>query len=120
MKRKLFLLSFLSVVTIALFTVSCETEPVEHCEQEEICDGHEVTACCTDDNGAITCVYKYNGKEYTEDQLDELSEDLGCTNTSAIVLKSTDCGMTIEDVKMKLVELMELTHAGLRSDMEMR
>ena len=120
MKKKLFLLSFLAVVTIVLFTVGCETDPVEHCEEEEICEGHEVTTCCTDDNGDITCVYHYNGKEYTEDQLDELSEDLGCVSTSSVVLKSTDCGMTIEDVKLKLVELMELTHAGLRNEQEIR
>ncbi len=61
--------------------VNCEQVPVESCSQEEICTAKNVTACCTES----TCVYKFDGKDYPADSLDQLADDLGCAGTGARV-----------------------------------
>jgi hypothetical protein len=83
MKKTFYLLSVILLGILVTTWYSCEAVPEETCEQDEICENKFVTACCTENE----CVYKYNGKEYTEDQIDQLAEDLGC-GTSAVVLKS--------------------------------
>ncbi len=76
MKKTVYLLIAILFGILVINYYSCETDPEEVCLQDEICADHFVTACCTEDG---KCVYKYNGKEYTEDQLDELESDLGCS-----------------------------------------
>jgi trimethylamine:corrinoid methyltransferase-like protein len=47
-----------------------DTEAEEYCEQldpEDVC-GEQVTACCTYIDGTESCVWKYNGKEYTSEE----------------------------------------------------
>jgi hypothetical protein len=58
---------------------SCEQDPEETCVPDEYCNEQIVTVCC--DNNDV-CVYKFNGKEYTEDQLGQLASDLGCVSSS--------------------------------------
>jgi hypothetical protein len=82
MKKTIVLLSVILLGMLATW-YSCEKDPEETCYQDEICEGHFVTACCTEDE----CFFKYNGKEYAEDQLDELEADMGCSAAIG-VLKS--------------------------------
>ena len=117
MKRRFLLASLLSLFAIALIAVSCSSDPYEYCEVEEFCNNQEVEACCTDDNGDISCVWKYNGKEYTD--IDELNDDLGCS-ASAIVLKSNEISDEKGDVLFRLQALMDRAHAGLRANHELR
>ena len=76
MKKKIFGITFILLGVFSAVWYSCETnkDPEETCLQDEICEGKLVTACCTE----TECVKKYNGQEYTEDQLGQLAEDLGC------------------------------------------
>jgi hypothetical protein len=117
MKKRFLFASLLSFFTIALIAVSCTSDPYEYCEIEEFCNNQEVEACCTDDNGDISCVWKYNGKEYTD--IKELNEDLGCS-ASAIVLKSEEASAEQDDVLFRLQALMDRAHAGLRANHELR
>lgn len=117
MKKRTLFLSMLTLVVFVLFMVSCEGDPTEYCEVEEFCNNQEVEACCTDNNGDITCVWKFNGKEYTD--IKELNEDLGCS-TSSVVLKSAESGVEENGVVFRLQELMERAHAGLRATSEFR
>ena len=82
-----------------------ETESQESCAQDEICTDKSVTSCCTDG----TCVFKYNGKEYTEDQLAELADDLGCNDGGARIAAEGN-----EQVIFNLQALMAKAKAGLR------
>lgn len=85
--------------------LSCEEDPKETCLFDEICtDVEEVTYCCTDD----VCVYKYNGRDYTEDQLNDLIEDLGCG--VAMDYKSTNNVEDIELLKSRLHALRDKVH----------
>jgi hypothetical protein len=106
MKKKIFLLSFIFLGILIATYYSCETDPEETCEQDEICEGQFVTACCTE----TECVYKYNGKEYTEDQLDQLAEELGC-GAAVGVLKSgsqeDDLSAVIEKLKALMARVRE-------------
>jgi hypothetical protein len=79
MKKTILLLSAILSVIMVTTWYSCETDPEEVCEQDEICEAKLVTACCIGD----VCVWKYNGKEYTEDQLGDLANELGCAAVSA-------------------------------------
>ena len=82
MKKKLFIPFLVILTSVFALTLSCDEDPQESCEEEEICDGKDVIACCTSDSdGDITCVYKYNGKEYKESEIDDLADDLGCTSS---------------------------------------
>lgn len=78
MKKSIYLLPIF-LLGLFFFVASCEKteDPVETCEQDEICESKSVTVCCTDN----VCVYKYNEKEYadTEESLAKLAKDLGCT-----------------------------------------
>ncbi len=84
MKKAIFLLSMILVGILVITYYSCETDPKETCEQDEYCDAQLVTICCTDNE----CIYKYNGKEYAEDQEDQLAIDMGCS--TAVVLKDSE------------------------------
>jgi hypothetical protein len=102
MKKIIYILSVVLLGIMATW-YSCETDPEETCQQDEICEGKYVTACCTENE----CVYKYNGKEYTEDQLDELAEDLGCGSASGVLIKSGSQEYDLSDVIEKLKALMD-------------
>ena len=104
---------FLSAVIICAVIVvwySCESDPEESCKQDEICTDKFVTACCTESE----CVYKYNGKEYTEDQIDQLAKDLGCS--TAMVLKGTEAqDNDLSEVIARLRALMDRVHESVAS-----
>jgi hypothetical protein len=79
MKNKYFYLSIIfSVVMTTVAIISCKSDSKESCLQDEICDV-SVTACCDDNE---VCTYKYNGKEYAEDDYDQLLKDMGCATSS--------------------------------------
>jgi len=99
MKRvKIYLLLVFLGVSISIIP-SCETTPIESCEQDEICAGKTVTACCSDNNG---CYYEYNGVQYGDDaaSLAKLAAALGCTQASALTYK--------EDIKYLFLRLEAL------------
>jgi len=110
MKKKFYLLSVILLGILVTTWHSCETDPEETCEQDEICENKFVTYCCTENE----CVYKWNGKEYTDDQLDELAEELGCG--SAAVLKSgsreNDLSGVIEQLKALRDRVQKRIKAG--------
>jgi len=93
---------YLPIVLLGLFIVfmsGCDTTPTESCEQDEICVGKTVTACCSDNNG---CYYEYNGVEYADDaeSMAKLAAALGCTQASALTYK--------EDIKYLVLRLEAL------------
>ena len=111
MKKNLFISTlFLIVVLVAVSVVSCETDPLEYCEQDNICDV-DIEVCCTDDGNAQTCVWKYNGQEYTSEE--DLIDDLNCAPATVPLKSSVSSGLTREEIRLKLTELMERAHAGL-------
>ena len=117
MKGKIFGLGLLSLTVFLLFTLSCESDlqdndPDGYCVKDVFCNNQEVWACCTDDNGVESCVYKFNGKEYSSKE--ELIEALGCS-TSSIVMKSAGKDVEQDDIAFRLQSLMDLAHAGLRA-----
>ena len=72
---------YLPIILLGLFIVfssGCETTPAESCEQDEICSGKTVTACCTE----TSCYYEYNGVQYGDDaeSLARLAAALGCAS----------------------------------------
>jgi hypothetical protein len=80
MKKTIFLIAVLFITVLAATWYSCgDTNPLETCEQDEICTDKYVTACCTNN----VCVYKYNGNVYTENQLDDLATELGCSSVKS-------------------------------------
>jgi hypothetical protein len=110
MKKSFSLLSvILSGILVTTF-FSCTETPKETCEQDEICTEKFVTACCTDS----VCVYKYNGHEYTEDQIGQLADDLGCTTKKA--LKSAgqedDLSAVVTQLKALMIRVQERTKSG--------
>ncbi|NPA35473.1 MAG: hypothetical protein GXO47_01345 [Chlorobi bacterium] len=107
MKKRTLLMSLMTLFVFTLFTISCNDDPEEYCEQDDIC-GEQVTACCTDDDGNTTCVWKYDGKEYTD--IYGLYDDLNCE--SSVVLKSAETDVKTETLA-RLLELMDRAHAGL-------
>lgn len=89
-------------VGIAFFILSaCATTPEESCEQDEICSGKTVTACCTDDE----CYYTYDGVKYGDDpaSLLELAKALGCTSAT-----SPEFDHDIQQIMSRLVGLSEV------------
>ena len=104
MKKIFYFLSAATLGTLLTVWYSCEKDPEESCKQDEICEAKFVTACCTDND----CVYKYNGNEYTEDQVDQLAIDLGCT--TAVSLKSADADEDLAGVIEQLKALMAKAH----------
>ena len=107
MKKAFLLLSIVFLGLLLTTYYSCETDPEETCEQDEICENKFVTACCTEDE----CVYKYNGKEYTEDQLGQLAEDLGCASAKTLKSGSDDLSGVIEKLKALMSRVQESTKA---------
>lgn len=85
MKKAKIYLPFFLIGLFFAFVSGCETTPTESCEQDEICTGKTVTACCTDNN----CYYEYNGVEYGDDteSMAKLAAALGCTQASAPTFK---------------------------------
>ncbi|MBN2347796.1 MAG: hypothetical protein JXJ22_03100 [Bacteroidales bacterium] len=106
MKKGLIAFSLFLFGSLAVMMTSCETKPVESCEQDEICTAKFVTACCTDDK----CYYIYNGTEYPSDDIDQLADDLGC---SAARAKSTEYESDKAAVIEQLYKLLDKAHAGL-------
>ena len=107
MKRDFLLFTYLFIGCIVLIITSCEDDPTESCEQEEICEAKVVTACCTEDR----CVYKWDGKEYPEEDIDQLADDLGC---AAVSIKSTDYDSDMAAIINQLQILMDKAHAGIK------
>ncbi len=101
MKKKFYLLSIILLGILLTTWYSCSTDPQETCELDEICTNKFVTACCTE----TECVYKYGGKEYAEDQIDQLAADLGCG--SAVTLKSGRREYDLSGVIEQLKALMD-------------
>ena len=107
MKRSSFYLSvFILGIFVALIS-GCETTPLESCEQDEICTGKSVTACCSDTDG---CYYEYNGKKYGDDaeSLAQLAKDLGCT-FSGLATYDED----IQDLILRLEALREISRTAI-------
>ncbi len=111
MKKTIYLLGVVLLGILVTTLYKCETDPEETCQQDEICEAKFVTACCTQNE----CVYKFNGKEYAEDEIDQLAIDLGC-EPSAVILKSgiqeNDLSGVIEQLKALMSSVQELTKAG--------
>lgn len=103
MKKISFKSLLLIISSIFLITVSCEEIAPETCQEDEICDGKSVQACCTAtiDDG-YDCVYKYDGKEYPDSDIDVLADLLGCADT-----KSTSFEKDNEAIIAALQELMD-------------
>jgi hypothetical protein len=80
MKKSIFLLSVILLGILVTTIYSCELDPKETCSEDVICEEQTATACCDENN---VCVYKYNGQEYTVDQLDQLEEDMGCPSVKS-------------------------------------
>ncbi len=97
----------LLIMGLFAFTLSnCgETEPLESCAQEEFCTGKNVSSCCTED----ACVYKYDGKEYSEGEETQLYNDLGCTGGGSRVASEQE-----EQVIYTLKALMAKAKSGLQ------
>ena len=113
MKKRILTSVLFLISVLVIITVSCEGNPLEYCEQDTVCNV-DVESCCTDEAGVQTCVWKYNGKEYSD--MEDLIDDLGCTSSTA--LKSSVSGPTREEIGLELTELMERAHAGLYSILE--
>ena len=95
---------YLQIIFLGLFMTiisGCTTTPEESCEQDEICTGKTVTACCTE----TSCYYEYNGVQYGDDaeSLAKLAAALGCTNASAVTFKED-----ISDLILRLEALGEI------------
>ena len=101
MNKAIYLISVVLLGILITTWYSCEEDPEATCFQDEICPAKFVTACCTENE----CVYKYGGKEYTEDQLDQLEADLGCS--AAVALKSGCQECETSDVIVRLKALMD-------------
>jgi hypothetical protein len=80
MKKTAFYLSVLLLGVFIIFVSGCSTTPEETCEQDEICTGKIVTACCNEDE----CYYEFNGVKYSKDpqSIAKLANDLGCAQAS--------------------------------------
>jgi len=111
MKKKFYLLSVILLGILVTTWYSCETDPEETCGLDEICEAKFVTYCCTEDE----CVYKYAGKEYTEDQIGQLAADLGC-GTAGVGLKAesqeNDLSAVIEQLKALRDRVRKRIEAG--------
>jgi hypothetical protein len=90
-----------------VFVSGCVTDPLETCEEDEICDGKFVQACCTD----TRCYYVYNGVEYGDDaaSVAQLAADLGCA-----VAKTEDYDKDIDDLILRLEALGEIARTQVK------
>lgn len=77
MTRTPFYYSVFILLTFVALISGCDMETLETCEEDEICTGKFVTACCNE----VECYYMYDGKKYGDDadSLTQLAKDLGCT-----------------------------------------
>ena len=101
MKRAAFYLPSLLLGIFFVFISGCSTTPEETCEQDEICTGKTVTACCNE----AGCYYEFNGVKYGDDAESKakLANDLGCTY-SALATYETD----IKDLILRLESLRDI------------
>jgi hypothetical protein len=106
MKKVPFYLSILMLGILMTMLSGCDLESLENCEQDEICAGKFVTACCNDNE----CYYTYNGKRYGDDaeSLNQLAKDLGCTY-SALPEYENEIG----DIVLRLTALKELARTNI-------
>jgi hypothetical protein len=105
MKKSLFLLVIV-LFGIIMTVIRCQDKAKDTCQQDTICESKEVTACCTD----TVCVYKFDGKEYKESQMNELAIALGCPSA-----KSTDQAGDLASVSKRLKALMDRAHHFTKS-----
>ena len=109
--RKTLILLTLLLGGLAVFSLSCELENIESCEQELFCDGtKEVTACCVMGGD---CVYTYNGVDYpdTEQGMADLLVALDCANAKS------DCyEEELFFLEEQLKALMARAHDGLQKN----
>ncbi len=107
MKKAAFYLSALLLGVFLVFVSGCTTTPEESCEQEEICTGKIVTACCNEDE----CYYEYNGVKYSKDSesITKLATDLGCTQASLPTYKED-----ISDLILRIEALGEFVKTNQR------
>lgn len=101
MKKAAFYLSVLLLGVFLAFVSGCSTTPEETCEQDEICTGKTVTACCNVDE----CYYEFNGVKYGDDTESKtrLAVALGCTQASSPTFKED-----ISDLILRLEALGEI------------
>ena len=112
MKKKIIIPILIAVAGIFALIISCEEDPQESCEDAEICDNKTVISCCTSNSdGDITCVYKYNGKEYQESEIDDLAKDLGCSSATSLNHKEE-----INGVIVSLKALMENARSTINQE----
>ncbi len=104
MKRFAILLSAIFLVFILVYVSGCTTTPEETCEQDEICTGKTVTACCNADE----CFYEFNGVKYGDDaqSVANLAAALGCAQGNTPTYKE-DMGNLI----LRLQALGEIAKA---------
>lgn len=102
MKKIGILFSFILTAFVLLIWYSCQEDPAETCKKDEICETKYVTACCDENE----CVYKYDGKEYSESEINDLAVDLGCS-VSVAGLKSENNDEDLSQVIEQLKKLME-------------
>ena len=105
---------YLPIILLGLFIAfipGCATTPEESCEQDEICTGKTVTACCTDTN----CYYEYNGVEYGDDKesMAKLAAALGCTSAIAPNYKEE-----ISDLVLRIEALGEIARTQSISNLK--
>ncbi len=108
MKKTAFYLSVLLLGVFLVFISGCSTTPEETCEQDEICTGKTVTACCNVDE----CYYEFNGVKYGDDAESQtrLAVALGCTQASSPTFKED-----ISDLILRLEALGEIAKTNQRS-----
>ena len=101
MKRAAFYLPAILLGIFLVFISGCSTTPEETCEQDEICTGKTVTACCNE----VECYYEFNGVKYGDDaeSMTSLAVALGCAQASAPTFKED-----ISDLILRLEALGEI------------
>ena len=106
MKNIKIVIMLFALVMMGIVLTNCgDDETIESCTQDEYCAGKTVTACCT----PASCIYKYNGKDYPESDIDQLADDLGCTAGSGARVASEEK----EILKTKLEDLLSKARAEL-------
>lgn len=106
MKKAAFYLPAFLLGIFLIFISGCTTTPEENCEQDEICAGKTVTACC----GDAGCYYEYNGKTYGDDaeSQTQLAKDLGCTFSGMATYEED-----IQDLILRLESLREISRTAI-------
>jgi len=101
MKKEIISASLILLVMFLFFLSACVTDPLETCEEDEICEGKTVQACCTD----TRCYYLYNGIEYGDDaaSLERLAAALGCAKAGSVTYNKD-----MEDLILRLEALSDI------------